>query len=574
VASVRWHWVSEDGSEREVSEEELIAGLSSEHVPVYALVWREGWGEWLPAMQVAELSWALPAGQADNPRRPSSGSHQKPVPNLASYPLLRQRAAKIREQGTTNPNAEAALRPRAPAPKSTRRVDVPQQPSLTLPKPPLAKNPPERSWPPQVESEDATVVERPMRGPPPQAYSAAKVGSQFSAEDGAGKPVWRSRLMIIAILGAALTAWLIADGLSGVTKVVRSVKSRATGAKPAMPSATATELDGPARAPVAPVPVCKVRRGRQLAEWADATIRPTLLSLATGNVAIGYGQTKGYGIGINVSLKSLDREFAFHDAKKQTMFSVVPSFEKGQLVFGVTRAPSDIINATAISGSVRRVIGQGQGGVAMREGTGAIKRIWQLPENGRPISVPFTAPLANGGAAVTLRAGGEKGSIHVGMLDAQGKPSSELVRLESGAEAFGEPSLAVRGDTTVVVFAGRKANEANWNLFVASGKGGAAPTSAKPLSLGTPNSTATFIGPLGEHYFLLMWTDRSALESITKTVVLDDQFRVLGSPMELSEETQLSTSGGLAVSGTDALAAYFVTVGENTEMWGASLRCL
>lgn len=573
MASARWHWVSEDGSEHEFSEEELIAGLSSEHVPVYALVWREGWGEWLPAMQVAELSWALPAGQADNPRRPSPGSHQRPVPNLSSYALLRARAAKIREQGTTNPNAEAVLRPRAAAPKSTRRVDLPQQPSLTLPKPPLAKNPPERNWPPQVESEDATVVERPMRGPPPQAYSTSKMGASLNAAGSQGSPVWRSRLMIIALLGAALVAWLIAGGMSGVTKVVRSVKNKTLGDTAATPSATATALDEPAPAPAAPVPVCKVRRGRQLAEWAEPSIRPTLLNLPTGNVAVGYAQTKGYAIGINVSLKSLDREFAFHDAKKQGMFSVVPSFEKGQLVFGVTRAPSDIINATAVSGSIRRVVGQGQGGVAMREGTGAIKRIWQLPENGRPISVPVTARLANGNAVVTFRAGTETGSVQVGTLDAQGKPS-ELVRVESGAQAFGEPSLTTRGDTTVIVFTGRKTNEANWNIYVASALGGAVPTSAKPLSLGTPNSTSTFIGPLGEHHYLLMWTDRSALESITKTVVLDEAFRVLGSPMELSTETQVSTSAGLAVSGTDALAAYFVKIGENTEMWGASLRCL
>lgn len=570
MASVRWHWVSEDGSEREVSEEELIAGLSSEHVPVYALVWRTGWGEWLPAMQVAELSWALPAGRADTPRKPIPGTHHKPVANLASYPLLQQRAAKVRDQGTTNPNAEAALRPRAPAPKSTRRVDVPQQPSLTLPKPPLARNAPDRSWSPQVESEDATVVERPMRGPPPQAYSPAKEGTPFSGST--AKPVWRSRLMIVALLGAGLMAWLISDGLSGVSNVVRSVKTRVRGNPPA-PSATATELDEPV-APAMPVPVCKIRRGRQLAEWAEPSIRPTLTNLPTGNVAVGYAQTKGYGIGINVSLKTLDREFVFHDAKKQAMFSVVPSFEKDQLAFAVTRAPSDIIFATAMVGSIRRVIGQGQGGVAMREGTGAIKRIWQLPEKGRPISVPVTAPLANGSSAVTLRAGGETGSVHVGIIDAQGKPSTELLRLESGAQAFGEPSLTVRGDTTVVVFTGRKTNEANWNIYVASGKAGAPPTSAKPLSLGTPNSTATFIGPLGEHHFLLMWTDRSALESITKTVVLDEAFRVLGSPMDLSTETQLSSSGGLAVSGSDALATYFVTIGANTEMWGASLRCL
>jgi hypothetical protein len=571
VASVRWHWVSEDGSEREVSEEELIAGLSSEHVPVYALVWRPGWGEWLPAMQVAELSWALPAGRADTPRKPNPGNNQKPVPNLTAYPQLRERAAKVREQGTTHPNAEALLRPRAAAPKSTRRVDVPQQPSLTLPKPPLAKNAPERSWS-QLENEDATVVERPLRGPPPEAYSTSKFVPPMGSSG--GKPAWRSSLMIGALIGAGVVAWLIAGGMAGVTKIVRSKIGGGNNDTQAAASATSTALDEPTQAPSTPVPVCKVRRGRQLAEWADAAIRPTLAKLPTGNVAVGYAQTKGYGIGINVSLKTLDREFAFHDAKKQTLFSVVPSFEKGQLLFGVTRAPSDIINATVVSGSIRRVIGQGQGGVAMRDGTGAIKRVWALPEKGRPISVPSTVQLANGSTAVALRAGGEAGSVHVGMLDAEGKPSSELVRLESGAQAFGEPSVTARNDTTVVVFAGRKTNEANWNIYVAAGAPGTVPTSAKPLALGTPNSTATFIGPLGDHHYLLMWTDRSALESITKTVVLDEAFRVLGSPMELSTESQLTTSAGLSVSGQEALAAYFVTVGENSEMWGASIKCL
>src|SRR6185503_462746 len=65
-----WRWVGEDGVEKPVAEQELIAELSSESLPNYTLVWKKGWLEWLPAMQVAELAWALPSGKADDPVKP------------------------------------------------------------------------------------------------------------------------------------------------------------------------------------------------------------------------------------------------------------------------------------------------------------------------------------------------------------------------------------------------------------------------------------------------------------------------------------------------------------------------
>ncbi len=101
-----WSWVGEDGTEHPVDEDELSFALSSEELPAYTLVCKKGWGEWLPAMQVAELLWALPAGRSDNPRKPAIG--RKPAPPLERYPKLKQRAADI-ASGAIDPAAESSL---------------------------------------------------------------------------------------------------------------------------------------------------------------------------------------------------------------------------------------------------------------------------------------------------------------------------------------------------------------------------------------------------------------------------------------------------------------------------------
>ena len=90
-----WRWVGEDGVEKSVSEHELIAELSSEALPHYTLVWKKRWVEWLPAMQVAELGWALPPGKAERAvkARESSTAMQPPPPPLYLYPVLQRRGA-------------------------------------------------------------------------------------------------------------------------------------------------------------------------------------------------------------------------------------------------------------------------------------------------------------------------------------------------------------------------------------------------------------------------------------------------------------------------------------------------
>jgi hypothetical protein len=357
----------------------------------------------------------------------------------------------------------------------------------------------------------------------------------------------------------------------GATSRGNAAAVQAAQSQPAAVSSAGKAGDGTPRANTAPQ--CKLRRGRQLAEWAIPQVRPTFAALAAGKVALGYAQTTFYAFGVTVDLKMLNATPSFHEYRKQPLFSVIPSYEKDQLLFVTQRQPSDVISGAALSGASQLVVGQTKNGLSLSSAGGHPRQLWPLP-SGHTISVPVAAHLENGDFALALRLDGNGGGVQLGLLDDQGKPKGDLAQVQSRATEFGEPGLTVRGNTTALVFAGRKGDEANWNIYAALGKNGALPTEAKPLALGTPNNTNTFIGPLGEKYFLLLYSEKSALESVTKAVVLDEDFKVQGSPIEVSTETQLSSAAALWSGGTEALAVFFVTNGGNTEMWGTSLRCL
>jgi hypothetical protein len=123
-----WRWVGEDGVEKPVTEQELIAELSSESLPNYTLVWKKTWLEWLPAMQVSELAWALPSGKADDPVKPRERAQAMvpPAPPLYRYPVLKRRAANLRSD--------------RPAPLRVRPVSPPRPPTSRL-EPPTGATP-------------------------------------------------------------------------------------------------------------------------------------------------------------------------------------------------------------------------------------------------------------------------------------------------------------------------------------------------------------------------------------------------------------------------------------------------
>lgn len=99
-----WSWVGEDGVEHRGSENQLTDALATGRLAPYTLVTKPEWRDWLPAMTVVELQWALPVGTADNPRRPLPRENlPKLPPPLGDYPLFRQRHHNLLQYAASLP---------------------------------------------------------------------------------------------------------------------------------------------------------------------------------------------------------------------------------------------------------------------------------------------------------------------------------------------------------------------------------------------------------------------------------------------------------------------------------------
>lgn len=105
-----WAWATEHGAPEWASTEQLVVWLGGGELPAHTLVWRRGWGEWLPAMQVAELAAAFPgvtAGSRRTARVASDVARPPPVP-IAHYPRLRLLAKDVLSESPLPPRAAPA----------------------------------------------------------------------------------------------------------------------------------------------------------------------------------------------------------------------------------------------------------------------------------------------------------------------------------------------------------------------------------------------------------------------------------------------------------------------------------
>jgi hypothetical protein len=87
-----WAWATEHGAPEWASTEQLLCWLARGELPACALVWKHGWGEWLPAMQVAELAAAFPNVTPGSRRVARAAAESAPVPPafpVEHYPRLR-----------------------------------------------------------------------------------------------------------------------------------------------------------------------------------------------------------------------------------------------------------------------------------------------------------------------------------------------------------------------------------------------------------------------------------------------------------------------------------------------------
>jgi len=136
VDAQAWAWATEHGAPERASTEQLVTWLARGELPPHTLVWRAGWGEWLPALQVAELASAFPSvtpGSRRVARAAFDAALTPPSVPVAHYPRLRLLAKDVLAESPLPPLSVASQRlaPAQAGRRGLRDLDHLQQDLVT-----------------------------------------------------------------------------------------------------------------------------------------------------------------------------------------------------------------------------------------------------------------------------------------------------------------------------------------------------------------------------------------------------------------------------------------------------------
>jgi hypothetical protein len=540
VSPPLWRWAVEDGEPQMGTEDALIRQLASGRLPPYALVWREGWGEWLPAMQVEELAEAFPDDVGllgTRTARPSSIPGIPPVP-VSEYPRLRHLAKaaplgwpdgfEYREQDIitsevpevvlkeaarvmTQPTPPVDLGLHAAIDRVSRRPEdltpfFPTDMELT----PVSQRLPASGFE-RVHISERTPVSKPA------LPLAAEYGLQALLDEAPPRRTWslwwRANGLWIALL-------LIALGVAGTFALRRfgGVRGLFAAAASAVRSGMASGADrgapeeprGPGRGPSPPAVVaaaapaaapvvelgCRFRHSPlQLDDWAVVDVRPVLrtlpgpvpagasasASLVGGGVAVGYAESHRSAAGGVLELESLRLTRQFWEQEERQIYSVTPLAQAGKLGFHVERQGSSVAFGRALDTDPPLRVGMNDDGVVIGRLDERSQRLWELPV-GAMMSVP---EVANGsfGLILASRAGRSFGHVRLGLVDAAGQARSPLTELGEDNTDYGRPGLASGPDQTVLAVARRADARHPSALYLARAANGQLPVELVPFAV-------------------------------------------------------------------------------------------
>jgi hypothetical protein len=595
-----WCWAVEDDEPKRGTEDELIRQLSSGRLPPYALVWREGWGEWLPAMQVEELAEAFPDARALGTRtaRPSSVPGIPPVP-VSEYPRLRHlaRAAPLGwPDGFEGPEQEIITSevPAAALIEAARAMTQPSPPrDLGLQQAIERASRAPQALPPfgAFEEEVSPPPSRPARP------LAAEFGLQGLIEEAAPQRSGSSWLLAhgLWIAVAALTLGL---GLTFAIRNWGSVLSLRAPARSALASARpldqgsplASTADGieprvvPAAAvEAAPAPAelgCRFRHPAvSIDDWAVVDVRPLILSQPGGaSVMVGYAQSHKSATGGILNLDSLELSRRYWQQEERQLFSVTPLVGAGNKpIYHAERMGSNVAFGRALDGTPPLRLGINDDGIVLGRFDQRLRRLWELPPASR-ISVPEVVTHARGFTLAT-RAGRSPGRLRVGSLDAQGTPLSELAEVGPAGWDFGRPALASGLEQTVLAVTRRASADAPDSILLARADNGQLPTELEPFEVpsgGDRELLAPVVAALPDGGFVLMWSQGTGSRRIVRLQRLSSSLEPRGPPLDVTSP-DLAFGGAMAAAlhwaGDRLLSFYFLRREDGHSLWVCSLSC-
>jgi hypothetical protein len=587
VAPPYYRWTIEDGDPQTGTEDELIRQLSTGRLPPYVLVWREGWGEWLPAMQVEELAEAFPDVRTLGTRtaRPSSIPGIPPVP-VSDYPRLRHlaKAAPLGwPDGFEGPEQEIITAEVPPA------IMLEAARVMTEPSPPIdlglqramdraSRLPPE---PLHLQREgDRTPSSRPA------LPLMAELGLETLIDDAPPRASWlRAHGLWVALVAIALglgvtfgLRWVGAGGSFLRIGLLRPAEAPA-------PAAAAQPVALAAPEPPPPAPRgCHFRHPPlQLDDWAVVDVRPLILSLTGGDgaggksVALGYAQSHRSATGGSLDVESLRLTRQFWQQQDKQIFSVTPLEQAGAVSYHVERQGSSVAFGRALGTTPPLRVGMSDSGFALGPLEQRSQKLWDLPA-GTMLTVPEVA-VHSLGYTVATRASRGIGHVQVGVLDAKGQTRSPMVDLGESDRDYGRPALASGPEQTALAVIRRGQGTESDALLLGRAPNGQSPRVLERFEVPGPDASellAPVIAPTSDGGFALMWSQGAGASRQVRLQQLSPTFEPLGPTFDVTSADPAlggATAATLHWTGDRLLAFYFVRRDEGHSLWAASVSC-
>lgn len=474
----------EDDEPHAGTEDELIRQLASGRLPPYALVWRQGWGEWLPAMQVEELSEAFPEAASIGTRtpRPSSIPGMPPVP-ISEYPRLRHLAKAAPfgwPDGFEEGQQDEIITSEVPAAALIEAARVMTQPSpprdlglheavraSRAPDGPSPSRPPQ-SYPPQSYPPSRSLEER-MPASGPALPLAAEFGLQGLLDEAAPRQSGAVWLRTYG-LWIALAAIGLGLGLTFGARHLWVPEAAAPGAEPGLAtSRRALETPGaqPRTSPAAlalppaePAPEAGCRflhAPASIDDWAVADVRPLIVSRSSQSVVLAYAQSHTSATGGVLDVETLQLTRRFWQQEERQIYSVTPLVAGSKPTYHVERMGGNVAFGRALDTQPPLRLGMNDDGFVLGRFDQRPQRLWELPF-GSKLSVPEVVSHTFGFTLAT-RAGRASGKLRVGLVSNTGQALSALAELGPEGWDFGRPALASGPDQTVLAVTRRASTE-------------------------------------------------------------------------------------------------------------------
>jgi hypothetical protein len=350
--------------------------------------------------------------------------------------------------------------------------------------------------------------------------------------------------------------------------------------KPTVSAPASASADGHAsRTEVRATGGCQiVRPPRRLVR--DVSPRVPLEARATpgGEVLLGYAMADGSARAVKFEGDTQRMRELLHEGSMEEVTGVVPLGEVHDTPFVIDRAGHDDEDIwRTLPGSIGFALTKNpRTGIHLQApGNKRSTPLWPLPASAVPTR-PAVAQASAQRYVLTFREDEPRsGQIRFGWLDVFGS-HSKLETLPLGAVEIGAPSIAARGDKTMIAVALRDRVDAEWRVELwRAAPGASSRVVIGALQQGEPgDQIAPRISALDGGRWALQWTMGNAGKRHVDLLVLDSALEAMGEPIMLSGVRSSGGAGLLIANAPFLLSFYLVqSSAEKYDLWLRVLNC-